>query len=39
MYVLGFCGEHCTAEVREEMTNNVLTKIIVEIEKCWKIQT
>jgi hypothetical protein len=32
MYVHRFCREHYTAQVKEETTNNSLTKIIVEIE-------
>ena len=36
MYVLRFCRERYTAQVKDE-TTNILTKIIVEMEKCWKI--
>ena len=37
MYVDRFCREHCTAEVKGEMTNNSLTNITMEIERCWKL--
>jgi hypothetical protein len=36
MYVHMLCREHYTAEGKEEMVNNGLTKITVELEKFWK---
>jgi len=35
MYVHRICGEHYTAWVKEEMTDNSSTNITMEIEKCW----